>query len=81
MIAIKAFRDGNIPKIFGKGKASPEEIEEAVKMLKDKGAIGYASSKAEEFVEKGKEKLELLPDSEAKRLLIELADYLIKRDY
>ena len=81
LIAIKAFRDGNIPEIFGKRKASPEEIEEAVRMLKEKGAIDYASSKAEEFVERGKEKLNVLPDSEAKRLLIEIADYLIKREY
>ncbi len=81
LIAIKAFRDGNIPKIFGKRRASPEEIEEAVRMLKEKGAIDYASSKAEEFVEKGKKRLEVLPDSEAKKLLIGIADYLIKREY
>ncbi len=81
LIVIKAFRDGNIPRIFGKKQASPEEIEEAVRMLKEKGAIDYASSKAEEFVEKGKRRLEVLPDSKAKKLLIEIADYLIKREY
>jgi geranylgeranyl diphosphate synthase type I len=81
LIAIKAFKDGNVPEIFGKGKAKPEEIEDAVKMLKEKGAIDYASSKAEEFVEKGKRELDILPDSEAKKILLEMADYLIKRDY
>jgi geranylgeranyl diphosphate synthase type I len=81
LIAIKAFEDGIMPEIFGKGKATAEEIREAVRILREGGAIDYASSKAEEYVEKGKRKLEVLPESKAKKLLMEIADYLIKRDY
>jgi geranylgeranyl diphosphate synthase type I len=81
LIAIKAFEDGYVPEIFGKGKASLEEIEEAVRILEENGAIDYASKKAVEYVEKGKDRLKVLPDSEAKSLLMEIADYLVRREY
>ena len=38
-------------------------------------------NKAFGFVNKGKAALAILPDSEAKRTLIELADYMIERKY
>ena len=81
LVIIKAMEMGVEIKIFGKGKATKEEIAKAVQKLKDCGAIDYASKKAKEFVEKGKEHLKILPDSEAKRLLIAIADYLVTREY
>jgi|Deesub1362A_J573_1020465.scaffolds.fasta_scaffold00053_61 geranylgeranyl diphosphate synthase type I len=81
LIIIKAFQEGMVPEIFGKKKASPDEIEEAVRQLQDCGAIEYASSKANEYVREGKKKLDVLPDTDAKKILLDLADYLIKREY
>ncbi len=81
LVVIKAMEMGVEIEIFGKGKATKEEIAKAVQKLKDCGAIDYASKKAKEFVEKGKEHLKILPDSEAKRLLIAIADYLVTREY
>ncbi len=81
LVIIKAMEMGVEIEIFGKGKASEEEIEKAVKKLEDCGAIDYASKVAREFVEKGKGFLKVLPDSDAKNLLIELADYLVTREY
>ncbi len=57
------------------------EIEEAVQALEDSGSIAYANDKARELVERGKDRLECLPDNEARDLLCDIADYLIERGY
>ncbi|AEA46623.1 polyprenyl synthetase family protein [Archaeoglobus veneficus] len=81
LIMIKAMELGVEIEIFGRGSASVEEIEEAVEKLKECGALDYARQKAQEYVERGKRELDVLPDSKAKSLLIELADYLVTREY
>ncbi len=81
LVIIKAMEMGVEIEIFGKGKASKEEIAKAVEKLKECGAIDYASKRAKEFVEMGKGFLKRLPDSSAKRLLCEIADYLVTREY
>jgi len=81
LIIIKAKSMGVEIEILGKGKASKEEIAKAVKKLEECGAIDYASKRAKEFVEKGKDYLKVLPNSEAKELLIAIADYLVSREY
>lgn len=61
--------------------SSKEEIDDAVQQLIDIRSINYAMEKALELVEQGKSKLDVLPDSSAKELLIELADYMVTRTY
>lgn len=57
------------------------EIDAALAELEDAGSITYAKDTAEDLVEQGKARLEVLPDNEARQLLCELADYLIERGY
>jgi geranylgeranyl diphosphate synthase type I len=57
------------------------EIEAAVERLRESGSIDYANSKAEELVDRGKERLAVLPDNAARELLCDIADYLIERGY
>jgi geranylgeranyl diphosphate synthase type I len=57
------------------------EIDEAVATLEAAGSIEYARETAREFVVSGKERLEVLPDNEPRRLLEGIADYLIEREY
>ncbi|WP_255167437.1 geranylfarnesyl diphosphate synthase [Natrononativus amylolyticus] len=57
------------------------EIDEAVAALEDAGSIEYANETARELVERGKDRLEVLPENEAHDLLLDLADYLIERGY
>jgi geranylgeranyl diphosphate synthase type I len=57
------------------------EIDEAVARLEEAGSIDYAKEKAQELVERGKGRLEVLPDNEARGLLEGIADYLIERGY
>ena len=81
LIVINAFEKGVELEIFGKGEASKEEIEKAVKKLEECGAIDYAKNKAKEYVEKAKKELDTLKDSKSKELLKSISDYLISRDY
>ncbi len=57
------------------------EIDEAVQILESAGSIEFARKRAHELVESGKQHLEVLPDNEAHRLLSEIAEYLIEREY
>ncbi|WP_121740822.1 geranylfarnesyl diphosphate synthase [Natronorubrum halophilum] len=57
------------------------EIDDAVAELETAGSIDYANETARDLVARGKERLEVLPDNEARDLLCELADYLIERGY
>ena len=58
-----------------------EQIQESISLLEKSGSIEYARSRAEEMVQKGKRALQVLPDSKAKATLLELADYMVKRQY
>ncbi|WP_267162174.1 geranylfarnesyl diphosphate synthase [Halovenus salina] len=60
---------------------SETEIEEAVGVLEDAGSIEYARETAREFVADGKAQLDMLPDNEAHDRLLDIADYLVEREY
>jgi geranylgeranyl diphosphate synthase type I len=62
-------------------EASEQEIDEAVAVLEDVGSIEYARKTAREFVASGKKQLDILPDNEAHDRLLDIADYLIEREY
>jgi len=81
LIMIHAMASGAEIEIFGKRNASSQEIEAALKNLRASGSIDYARKKAVSLVKEGKEALAVLPASEAKALLLELADYMISRSY
>ncbi|KTG08670.1 phosphoesterase [Haloprofundus marisrubri] len=57
------------------------DIDAAVSELEHVGSIKYAREMAEELVRESKERLEVLPDNEARGLLEDIADYLITRGY
>ena len=57
------------------------EIEEAVAVLEEAGSIEYATETAHDLVARGRERLDVLPDNEARDLLLKLADYLVERGY
>ena len=69
-----------LEKIFGNEKATDEEVKQVYNLFKKTGSIEYAKNKAVEYCYKAKKALEILPDTNAKQLLVELADYSIKRE-
>jgi geranylgeranyl diphosphate synthase type I len=66
---------------LGNERATTAEIAAAIEVIKRTGAIEYAEKKAEEFVASAKSKLKILPNSKAKELLLELADFAAKREF
>jgi geranylgeranyl diphosphate synthase, type I len=82
LIAIHALNHGVELEIFGKGgSVSPEQIDEAVSILEDSGSIKYAQNLSTETLERGKRMLDILGDSEAKNILLAVADYMVTRNY
>ncbi len=81
LIVIHALSKGVNIEALGKNNATRSEVAAAITALKDSGSIDYAMNKALSFIEEGKAALKALPDSEAKKTLIQLADYMIARKY
>jgi geranylgeranyl pyrophosphate synthase len=52
----------------------------ALRLLQDLGALDYTVSKCQEYSEKAQTSLAILPESEAKQELIQLAEYVVLRD-
>lgn len=67
-------------RVLGNRRAPDAQLKRAVDVLKRAGAIDYADQKAREFVAKAKSKLGALPRSEAKQLLVKLADFTVERE-
>lgn len=86
LIAIKAIeklgrgdRD-RLLEILKSRKNTPEEIKHAVKLFKDSGAIEYCKSKTSQFIETAKKAIKELPETEAKKDLREIADFIAERE-
>lgn len=68
-------------KILDRESASQAEIKEAISILSESGSVDYAKSFAKTMVSESWHKLDLvLPDSKAKKMLKEFADYLVERE-
>ncbi len=81
LIVIHALSKGVTIEALGKSNATRSEVSAALTTLRDSGSIDYARNKAVCFIDEGKAALKVLPDSEAKNILIGLADYMIARKY
>lgn len=78
---IHALAHGVPVDVFGRKDATASQIQEAIAALQESGSIEYARSKAEEMVDRGKRALEVLPESDAREMLFDLADFMIMRRY
>lgn len=80
LITIHALKKGVELEHLVRG-TSEDEIDAAVQKLYESGSIDYAMERAHQLVEEGKAKLDVLPDSRAKEILKELAEYMVTRTY
>lgn len=67
-------------KTFGNLNATDEEVKQVFDLFKKAGSIEYAKNTARKYCEKAKKAIEILPDSNAKEILVELANYSINRE-
>jgi len=68
-----------LEKIFGNKNATDQDIQKIYETFKKTGSIEYAKKTALNYIDEAKKSIQILPDSEAKQILINLADYAIKR--
>jgi geranylgeranyl diphosphate synthase type I len=66
---------------LGKLDASEAELKAAIDVLRRAGAIDYVVERARGLVAEAKSKLEALPESGARKVLLELADFTVKREF
>ncbi len=66
--------------ILAKEDNTPQEIQEAISLIKNSNSIEYCQGKAESYVEEAKNSLKEIPGSDAKRALIEIANFVTKRE-
>jgi len=69
-----------LEKIFGNGDASEQEVKRVYDLFKEMKSIEYAKNTAFEYSIKAKKALDVLDDSDAKQVLIGLAEYSITRE-
>ena len=82
IIAIKGLAgddSGRLLEILKDENNSQEDIDEAVEILTNCGAIEYARNLAQESVTQAKEVLEILDDSPSKQVLADIADFVLER--
>jgi len=65
--------------IFFADTKSKEDINYVTDLVKKYGGIEYSMNKAKDFIESAKEKLNDFPESDEKRALLHLADFVIER--
>ncbi|OPX86829.1 MAG: Heptaprenyl diphosphate synthase component 2 [Pelotomaculum sp. PtaB.Bin104] len=58
-----------------------EEVQEAIELIRDCGAIDYSFKVARKYIEKAKQELTGLPDLPAKKTLCLIADFIDARKY
>ena len=69
-----------LEKIFGNVDASDQDVKRVYDLFKNMKSIEYAKNAALDYSNKAKVTLSMLDDSDAKQVLIELADYSITRE-
>jgi len=86
LIAVHALNNASsedkilLEKIFGNRNATEHEVKQVYDLCKKIGSVEYAKNNAINYCEKAKNALDALKESEAKQLLINLAEYSIKRE-
>lgn len=66
---------------LGNRKAASDQIRGVTQIVRSCGSIEYAAKKAEGIIEKARRQLSPFPDSLAKRMLLDLSDFLVARKY
>lgn len=67
-------------KTIKKGKLSGSQVKVIVKKTIELGGINYAQNAAKDYSDRAKANISILPDSDAKKALMNFADFVILRD-
>lgn len=71
----------DVDALIGSNEPTESEIDDAVQTLRESGSLEFARETAKELIEEGKDRLKVLPESESRNRLEDIADYLLEREY
>jgi len=67
--------------ILRKEKLTDDDVKDAIELIKKTNASQKAKEKANKLIEEAKKEIEFLEESEEKKLLMALADFVVQRTY
>ncbi len=72
-----------LKRVVGNPNASQEEYRRAAELIREAGALDHAMERAKKLVDEAKKSLSRVDarDEEAKEILVELADFIVRREY
>jgi heptaprenyl diphosphate synthase len=74
-------RKGELKRILDKGGLCREEVNLALSIIKESGGVEFAERVAKRYIEKAKKTVEKLPEISMKKLLLDVSDYIYRRNY
>jgi geranylgeranyl pyrophosphate synthase len=86
LVMIHALNDGSaidvraLERLIRKKRKQDADVRRALTLLRDSGAVETARRDAEIYGQQAKKALDILADSEAKRNMVRLVDYVLSRD-
>jgi len=86
-IVLRAFKEANaaqsavLERALGNPAATDEDIAAATALLQDLGGVAYTKNLARQYVEEAVSYLSPLPSSHYKDILLQLAEYMVERDF
>ncbi|MBA4181702.1 MAG: heptaprenyl diphosphate synthase [Anaerolinea sp.] len=72
-------QDNPIKKFFTAKRGREERLQEAIAMIRSTEVLDVSMDMARDYVRRGDEALQTLPDSETRRTLLELGEYVLTR--
>lgn len=67
-------------KTYGNKRATKKDIAKVTSLFEDLGTVSYVTKKAQELSQTAKGYLKMVPNGQAKDILLEIADFSVKRD-
>lgn len=86
LVAIHALNDGSaidvrrLGRLIRKRRKQEAEVQQALRLLRDSGAVEKARAEAQAFGQTAKKAIDPIPDSDAKANMGRLVDYVLSRD-
>lgn len=71
----------NLLGLLDAGAKDDTAVADAIKVLNESGSIDYAKNLVKDMADEGKKKLDMISESESKKALLDVADYIISRNY
>ena len=78
--ALETSKRKRLLKLLKNEKKTKEDVEKVIALLKESGAVQKAQEYAIKQVDKAKEKLDVVKNTHAKKMLWDIADYLVVRE-